>query len=463
VTMEQHSHFDPGLGEDFVFRSQWLDLSRRRKVQNAIFASADGGAWAILAVEEAAQLDTVALSASLFEKLEDAGLVLTASNGSRIASQVEKWSQAHYRHPVHHILVATLRCNLSCTYCHAAVVPANAGPAYDHDLETADEILRFALLSKAGAQSFEFQGGESLLNRRLLEYIIPRIRSVYEKVGKTVYISVQSNGTTLSDGIVRFLREHDVSIGTSFDGMAEIHDHNRRTNLGHATSEKVKDAIAIHKLSFLPTVTKQSVDAWQAVVDSQLANGQQVVSFQAVYPINSAATNWQDVGVEPQRFQDRYRQVVEYLKSLWRDSYYPLERRVLLAMRKLLTGREVHSQILYDTKGDIYTCDEGRDFPEFKIGNVKTSSYDEVVFGARTRQLKSLSMPNDPECISCAYRPFCSTCPVYSRAVDGKLTARHAGTDHCHHTKLIFDLVIGWLIEDRARVEAAARHHGLRI
>lgn len=122
----------------------------------------------------------------------------------------------------------------------------------------------------------------------------------------------------------------------------------------------------------------------------------------------------------------------------------------------------VHSQIAYHTNGDVYTCDEGRDFDEFRLGNVKSDSYDDIVFGAKTRFLKTLSLPNDQECLTCAYRPVCTTCPVYDRAASGVLTARHAGTDKCAQTMYIYDKILSWVHTDRTLLDRLAKTHGIR-
>src|SRR5207249_4285725 len=110
----------------------------------------------------------------------------------------------HYRHPKHHIIVTTLRCNLACTYCHANVVPPTAGDSYDLPLDVADAILAFALNSRQPEQSFEFQGGESLLNSATLRYLIENIRAEYSAAGKRAYISVQTNATLLTPAWMAF-------------------------------------------------------------------------------------------------------------------------------------------------------------------------------------------------------------------------------------------------------------------
>lgn len=474
--MRQNFFFDATLRRDVVFRSQWTPQHQRRRISSQVwFASTETGSWALLTNEEDQQLRSIALEDSLYLRLEALGVILTGKNATEIAAQKMRWTEPHYRHPVHHIIVSTLRCNLSCTYCHAPVVSAAAGPSYDLSAEKAEQILAFALKSKSIVQSFEFQGGESLLNMPLLEQLIPRIKEAYQRRGRKVYLSVQTNGTLLNNRKMSFFKEHNVYVGTSYDGQPLLHDQNRVTNKGKPSSTRVLQMIETYNLPSLPTVTKQSIAQWQIIIDHQLAAGGKVVTMQPVYPINSARKNWNLVGVEDEQFLRTYADCIGYLKSIWRDDYYPMERRMVLAFNKLAKIRDVdfadfgspcgmvHSQLLYDFNGDIYTCDEGRDFPEFKIGNVESSSYDEVVFGARTRHLKSLSLPLDEECGSCAYQPYCSSCPVYQRAVEGHLSATHAGTRNCLHTKLIFDTLLAWIAESPDLLMKVATYHGIAI
>lgn len=466
-------HFDADIAEDVIFRNAWLPNFQARKLGCWWFLSNPAGGWLLVSEGEYEQLLSVAVPWTLFRKAEQRHLILTEANTKTFFECYNRWTTPHFRHPTHHIIVSTLRCNLSCTYCHVAVVPPNSGPEYDLTARTADAILDFALNSKAEVQSFEFQGGESLLNKDVLFHAIPHIRDAYRAAGMEVAISMQTNATLLTDQSVAFFREHDVSIGTSVDGPQQVHDAQRVFVGGHGSYETVTKKAAKYDLPVLPTVTKNSLGAWTEIVDMQLAGGATTVTFQNVYPINSAASNWSEVGVSAVSFLEVYDSVVEYVRSFWSEGYYPLERRFRLALRKLYTGRDVdyadfgnpcgmiHSQIAYHLNGDIYTCDEGRDFPEFKLGNVFTDEYDEVIFGRRARQLKTLSLPNDPECLTCAYRPVCTTCPVYDRAATGELRSLHAGTDKCRQTIYIYDKLLSWLADDEGLLDKLAAYHGL--
>jgi radical SAM protein with 4Fe4S-binding SPASM domain len=466
-------HFDTEIAEDVVFRNAWMPNFQARRVGDSWFLSNVAGGWLTVSDGEYEQLSSVAVPWTLFRKAEQRHLILTAANTTSFFNGYSRWTTPHFRHPTHHIIVSTLRCNLACTYCHVAVVPPDFGPEYDLTTRTADAILEFALNSKAEVQSFEFQGGESLLNKDVLFHAIPRIKNAYRAAGKEVAISLQTNATLLNDQLVAFFREHDVSVGTSVDGPQQVHDAQRVFVGGRGSYGTVTKKAAKYDLPVLPTVTNNSVAAWTAIVDMQLARGAKTVTFQNVYPINSAASNWSQVGITAQDFLEIYDAVAEYLRSLWAEGYYPLERRFRLALTKLYTGRDVdyadfgnpcgmiHSQIAYNLNGDIYTCDEGRDFPEFRLGNVFTDTYDEVVFGRRARQLKTLSLPNDPECQTCAYRPVCTTCPVYDRATTGEVRAVHAGTDKCRQTIYIYDKLLSWLADDSGLLEKLAHYHGL--
>jgi uncharacterized protein len=473
-------HYDQKLGVDVVFRNAWLPNYVQRRVGSEWFLSNAAGGWNFISDDNFRDLNSVALPAPLFQRLEARQLVLTESNHETYWLAYRNWVTPHFRHPIHHIIISTLRCNMACSYCHAAVVPPNAGKQYDLDQQTAEAILEFALNSRALVQSFEFQGGESLLNKDVLFRFIPSIRKAYEAAGKDVYLSIQTNGLLLSEKWMQFFAEHEVSVGTSIDGPAELHDQQRpfvKSNSGRAPRRRkgthaiIARNAARYQVASLPTITRKSLPYWRSIVDQQLKSGQQIIAFQPVYPINSAKINWSEVGFSESEFLKVYDAVTQYLKSLWRPGYYPLERRFKLALEKLVKGRDVdfadfgnpcgmvHSQIVYHTNGDVYTCDEGRDFPEFRLGNVKMDPYDEIVFGERMRYLKSLSIRNDPECLRCAYRPYCASCPVYERAVNGELIAKHAGSFGCRNTQYIFDTLLGWIQESPSLLHDLAAYH----
>lgn len=307
--------FDRDACEDVVFRNAWTPNYQARDLGGDVFLSNAAGEWAFVSRSEFHALRSVALPMTLYQRLEARHLIITRTNSTTFFEAYSKWATPHFRHPIHHIIVSTLRCNLACTYCHADVRPPSAGPSYDLDEATADAILDFAINSKAPVQSFEFQGGESLLNGRVLRYIIPRIRLAYQACGKQVYVSIQTNATLLSGDWMQFFDEYDVSVGSSLDGPTEIHDAQRPFVGGKGSFAVVKRKIDTHRIPILPTVTRHSLPMWREIIEEQLRRGQQVVTFQNVYPINSAKRNWASVGMSFAEFLEYYDRAVEYLKN----------------------------------------------------------------------------------------------------------------------------------------------------
>jgi uncharacterized protein len=71
-------------------------------------------------------------------------------------------------------------------------------------------------------------GGEPFLNWSVLKGIVEWAKEVAHKSGKYVSFSATTNGTLLNDERVRFLKDHQVLVMLSMDGLPEVHDRHRR-------------------------------------------------------------------------------------------------------------------------------------------------------------------------------------------------------------------------------------------
>jgi len=77
-----------------------------------------------------------------------------------------------------HMIVPTLRCNTSCTYCQVSHKNTSAS-ACDMTNETADRAVDFMFKSPSSHLKLEFQGGEPLLNFDMVRYIVERTREAF--------------------------------------------------------------------------------------------------------------------------------------------------------------------------------------------------------------------------------------------------------------------------------------------
>jgi len=117
-------------------------------------------------------------------------------------------------------------CNLRCQYCYYADRADAYSPSTRMSQEVAERSVDHLLGAAAEGESVHvhFFGGEPLLNFPLLRHTVEYGEEVARGAGKGITFEVTTNGTALTDEVVRFLNAHHVQVGVSFDGPPDIQD-----------------------------------------------------------------------------------------------------------------------------------------------------------------------------------------------------------------------------------------------
>ncbi len=116
------------------------------------------------------------------------------------------------------IMKPTLDCNLSCKYCYFSDVRT-------HDKMTLSTLKNlFEKLNKYHNITFIWHGGEPMLMgidfyKRAIE-----LQKNYEMCAKN---TIQTNLTLLTPEWIPFFKDNKITVGTSLDGVREVHDLNR--------------------------------------------------------------------------------------------------------------------------------------------------------------------------------------------------------------------------------------------
>ena len=113
-----------------------------------------------------------------------------------------------------HIFVVSKNCNFNCIYCQAGNL--NQKENYNMSKETAKKAVEIAMESPSKYLTFEFQGGEPLMNFETIKYIIEYSKSISN--GKYIEYNLVSNLTLLTDEMIEFFIDNEVTICTSIDG-----------------------------------------------------------------------------------------------------------------------------------------------------------------------------------------------------------------------------------------------------
>ena len=145
-------------------------------------------------------------------------------------------------------LVMTSDCNLNCRYCYQGDHPDPATMS----IETAKKYLTlFANVTRTSTieRNIYIYGGEPLLEVPLLRNILKVISDLVQdnKLISPYNLILQTNGTIMNNEILRLLKEHNVSVGISLDGMKQHHDKMRCYTNGHGTFNSVMKTITLLK------------------------------------------------------------------------------------------------------------------------------------------------------------------------------------------------------------------------
>ena len=110
-------------------------------------------------------------------------------------------------------------------------------------------------------------------------------------------------------------------------------------------------------------------------------------------------------------------------------------------------------QLLYDHKGNIFTCDEAKIFEEFKLGNVKTSNYKDIFNNKTLRAMIDISSKYPTLCDACPFSPFCGICLVNIYKSQGNIIPKLTEDFRCNiFKKLIPNIFHRLLFTDNRKI-----------
>ena len=212
-----------------------------------------------------------------------------------------------------HIFVVTNQCNLNCVYCQA-----NNGQRLYKAMtkDIAQKAVDIALSVPQRTLSFEFQGGEPLLNYPVIRFIIEYAEK--NKGDKEIRYSVVTNLTVITDEMISFFKDHRVSISTSLDGDAVLHNMNRSNPDGTGSFDAVLSGIKKVKDAELPlgaiqTTTQYSFGHEKALVDAYSDLGFTSIFLRPLSPLGKAKLAWDEIGYTPQEFLHFYKKTLSYI------------------------------------------------------------------------------------------------------------------------------------------------------
>ncbi|MDD3001365.1 MAG: radical SAM protein [Candidatus Riflebacteria bacterium] len=314
------------------------------------------------------------------------------------------------------ILKGTNGCNLNCAYC-------SLGEKSRHDIVSDQTLMRiFEYACNTCRQRNELQleiilhGGEpTLVPINTYNAAIRHVRALFPDI--QISLSMQTNAFCISDEYLSFLQCHNVNIGVSIDGSAEIHNQERKSRGGHDTFVTVTENIARMQavglnVSALMVLTAIGLNAPLDYLN-YYASRHIHLKINPLLNYGEACKN-PELAIKKGDYANYLIRVYEYIVVNHIDvTVSPIDKLLQAILRKdkirecTFNAECNYGFLCIDHIGDIYPCGKFCDIHAFKLGNVSSQNLD--VLGSpqfqRLTERRSCRLPT--KCRECRYLNLC--------------------------------------------------------
>lgn len=312
----------------------------------------------------------------------------------------------------------TNACNLRCTYCYVhktndAMHPETARAAVDTLIETA---LRHGFPSLL----IKYAGGEPTLQLPLIAEAHQYAQQRAAAHGLSLRGGVLSNGTLISRATAQALRDLNLNLMISLDGLAPTNDAQRPTFGGKPSFELVRQGL-VHasEAGLRPTVgitvTGQSVDGLPELVDWLLDHD---LAFGiSLYREHTTSASLAALRLDEDRIIAGLRAtyaVIARRPPRWSLLASLLDRSDLSSANEHSCSAG-HNYVVIDHNGGVASC-------QMRIAQpITTIGVKDPLSIIRADSLRNISVDKKEGCKSCDWRYWCGGgCPVATHRATGR-------------------------------------------
>lgn len=450
-----------------------LNYFNFKQFGNSVLLTNDFGKYVFVSKEDFQKIISkqIIKDSALYKKLIDEKMIYDESNLEY--SSINKYLLREIKGHVNtatalHIFVVTTVCNMGCVYCQA-----NNGTECSHLImgkEMAEKAVDIALQSPEQSLCFEFQGGEPLVNFKIIKHIVEYAEEHKEK--HDIAYTVVTNLTLLDDEILDFFIRYNFGISTSLDGNELIHNSNRPYIDGKGTFLKVLESVdrirkAGLQVGAIETTTRHSLNYPKEIIHAYIDNGFDSIFIRPLTPLGKAAKHWNEIGYTAEEFVEFYRQALNELIEINKKGRFIKEDHATILLRRIrgdfMNYMELRSpcgagvgQLAYYADGKIFTCDEGRMLHEmgqstFQLGDVYKSTFTDLINNSVCKTVCASSiLESVPTCCDCVYQSYCGTCPVVNYALESDVIEKQPRGYKCRVYSGILDYLFTRFYENNS-------------
>jgi uncharacterized protein len=304
-------------------------------------------------------------------------------------------------------LHVTNACNLRCPYCYIH----KSAEGMDEATGTAavEAIVASAVRHGFSAVKLKYAGGEASLNHRLMVQLHRLAGERSAQHGLRLDATLLTNGVALPMPLIETLKDEDIKVMISLDGVGEQHDKQRPTINGRASFPLVEATIARLIARGLDphlsiTITNRNAEGLADVV--RFALDRDLTFSLNFFRDNECAASFADLQYTEQAIINAVLKafdVIEERLPRWSVLGAVLDRGQLLERRQRPCGVG-QDYVVIDQRGGVAKCHMEI---ERTLGDVFTSDPLRLVRADRSSAL-NLAVEEKEGCRNCAWRYSCS-------------------------------------------------------
>lgn len=354
------------------------------------------------------------------DSLAAENLYLRQLNQTKEGRQVALLFPKPANYPSVVVMNVTMRCNLFCKYCFAECGPQRTGDMGEKVIkEIVDQMLEMPETKKV---TFEFQGGEPLLNPKAIEFCAQYAIKQAPKYGKEVAFRVESNGILVNEQIVKLLKKYKIKIGISLDGPEKLTNGARVYADGRGAFQDIWKGIKFLRKNGIPidgsvcTIGKHNVKHPKEIVDffhqAKIGFKPRPVNILGRELTNNMApedNDWYKCFVKMYH-RSKEIKAVNFSIHIFEENVYTPVRDYICLRYPCGAAREI---ISVNPNGDVFPCDGFKGVPEFKMGNILNESVIEMLQKPWVNKLRNRVAADIPLCRQCLFQGMCCSC-IYS-------------------------------------------------
>lgn len=357
------------------------------------------------------------------------------------------------------IIIPTLRCNLTCSYCQVSRANEQA-KGYDWSTETKKKFIQYVDENASENVKIEFQGGEPSLRLDIVKDVV----SLVKKIKPNATFVICTNLSNISEEFLGLLKRDDFFISSSLDGPPELHKSRRTLDIKNTDQffnnlDFILSEFGSNKISLLPTIVDYS--QINETIDFFYEKKLPEIFLRPVNYQGFARKKFSDASQDTLNWSKTYMAALDYISNKNLNSGHKLiETGLSIHLNRIFKQRSHNfvdlrnpnllgkDYLVVDYDGKFYPTDESRMLSRIGLIDLSIGDLVEGIDKTKVSVLNNKSSNfSDPVCNKCSYQPFCGVDNIDNISRYGTTDISTENTHFCKTHMRIFDYIFSKLAE----------------